>query len=141
MVNVITRESLAIEVGQRLRGEDIVVLLNRLKVYRGVPTRIFCDNGSEFSSQLVDCSAYHNKVSIAFSRPGKPTDNAMWNRLMRPYGGSFSLRIGSSHCGILTNGWRPGGGSIMRVGLTGRYRIGRPRNLPGPSQRITSASP
>jgi len=77
VVNVITRESLAIEVGQRLRGEDIVVSLNRLKVYRGVPTRLFCDNGSEFSNQLVDFSAYYNKVSIALSGLGKPTDNAM----------------------------------------------------------------
>ena len=35
-----------------------------------------CDNGSEFTSQIVDLWAYHHQVTIAFSRPGKPTDNA-----------------------------------------------------------------
>jgi putative transposase len=66
----------AIEVGQSLRGEPVVAVLNRLKVQRGTPTRLCCDNGSEFSSQLMDLWVYHNKVSIDFSRPGTPTDNA-----------------------------------------------------------------
>ena len=34
------------------------------------------DDGSEFASRLVDLWAYHHKVRIDFSRPGKPTDNA-----------------------------------------------------------------
>ena len=76
VIDVCTRECLAIEVGQSLRGEHVVAVLNRLKVHRGTPTRLFCDNGSEFSGQLVDLWAYHNKVSIDFSRPGMPTDNA-----------------------------------------------------------------
>jgi putative transposase len=37
---------------------------------------LFCDNGSEFSSPVMDLWAYHNPVKIDFSRPGKPTDNA-----------------------------------------------------------------
>jgi putative transposase len=37
---------------------------------------LFCDNGSEFTSQIMDLWAYHNQVRIDFSRPGKPTDNA-----------------------------------------------------------------
>jgi len=37
---------------------------------------LFCDNGSEFTSQVLDLWAYHNHVKIDFSRPGKPTDNA-----------------------------------------------------------------
>ncbi len=76
VLDVCTRECVAIEVGQSLRGEHVVAVLNRLKVHRGTPTRLFCDNGSEFSGQLVDLWAYHNTVSIDFSRPGKPTDNA-----------------------------------------------------------------
>src|SRR4029077_4248552 len=56
--------------------EHVVAVLNRLKVHRGTPTRLFCDNGSEFSGQLGDLWACHNKVSIDFSRPGMPTDNA-----------------------------------------------------------------
>ena len=38
--------------------------------------RIHCDNGSEFTGRLVALWAYANKVTIQFSRPGKPTDNA-----------------------------------------------------------------
>ena len=37
---------------------------------------MFCDNGSEFTSQIMDLWAYHNRLQIDFSRPGKPTDNA-----------------------------------------------------------------
>jgi putative transposase len=37
---------------------------------------LFCDNGSEFTSQAMDLWAYRNGVRIDFSRPGKPTDNA-----------------------------------------------------------------
>jgi putative transposase len=46
IVDVLTREALAIEVGSRLRGEDVVRVCNRLIATRGVPSRIFVDNGS-----------------------------------------------------------------------------------------------
>ena len=76
ILDVFTRESLAIEVGQRLKGEDVVGTLNQIRTKRGVPKVLFCDNGSEFTSQIMDLWAYHNHVKIDFSRPGKPTDNA-----------------------------------------------------------------
>ena len=31
--------------------------------------------GSEFTGRLLDLWAYHHKVKLDFSRPGKPTDN------------------------------------------------------------------
>lgn len=76
ILDVFTRESIAIEVGQRLRGEQVVATLNRLHATRGAPKVVFCDNGSEFTSHIVDLWAYHHQVKIDFSRPGKPTDNA-----------------------------------------------------------------
>ena len=76
VVDVCTRESLAIEVGPRLRDEHVVTVLNRLTAHRGAPTRLLCDNGSEFCSQIVDLWAYQHHVRIDFSRPGTPTDNA-----------------------------------------------------------------
>jgi putative transposase len=76
ILDVFTRESLAIEVGQRLKGEHVVQALNAIRQKRGVPKLLFCDNGSEFTSQVMDLWAYHNRVQIDFSRPGKPTDNA-----------------------------------------------------------------
>jgi putative transposase len=76
IIDVFTRECLAIEPGQSLGGVDVVAVLGRIAATRGAPRRIYCDNGSEFSGRLVDLWAYANKVVLEFSRPGKPTDNA-----------------------------------------------------------------
>jgi len=76
VVDVYTRESLAIEVGQKLKGIDVVRVLQRISQERGAPKVLFCDNGTEFTSQVMDLWAYHREVRIDFSRPGKPTDNA-----------------------------------------------------------------
>ena len=76
VVDVYSREGLAIEVDYRLRGENVVEVLNRLVRQRGAPKFLFADNGAEFTGHLVDLWAYHHNVRIDFSRPGKPTDNA-----------------------------------------------------------------
>jgi putative transposase len=76
VLDVFTWESLAIEVGQGLKGEDVVGALNHIRQKRETPKLLFCDNGSEFTSQIMDLWAYHNRVQIDYSRPGKPTDNA-----------------------------------------------------------------
>jgi putative transposase len=76
VVDVFTRESLAIELGQSLKGDDAVRVLGRICSQRAVPKTLFCDNGSEFTSQVMDLWAYRAGVQIDFSRPGKPTDNA-----------------------------------------------------------------
>jgi len=75
VVDIFTREALAIEVGQRLGGEHVVAVLNQLVAQRRAPKYLFVDNGSEFSGRLLDLWAYHCKTRIDFSRPGKPTDN------------------------------------------------------------------
>ena len=85
VVDVFTKEALAIEVGQRLRGEHVVSALNRIAARRGAPRHIFVDNGSEFSGRLLDMWAYHHKSKIDFSRPGKPTDNCH----IETFNGSF----------------------------------------------------
>jgi len=54
----------------------VVATLNEIRLTRGLPKFLFCDNGSEFTSQIMDLWAYHHQVRIDFSRPGKPTDNA-----------------------------------------------------------------
>lgn len=85
VVDVFTREAFAIVVGQRLRGSDVVEACNRIVAVRGAPVRIFVDNGSEFSGRMLDLWAYHHKVKIDFSRPGKPTDNCF----IESFNGSF----------------------------------------------------
>ena len=76
VVDNFTRESLAIEVDQGIRGEQVVQVLQRLAYSRSLPERIYCDNGPEFISKVLDKWAYEKGVTLDFSRPGKPTDNA-----------------------------------------------------------------
>ena len=76
IVDVFSREALAIEVGSRLRSEHVVAALDRLVAAGRKPKYLFVDNGSEFSGRLLDLWAYRHRAHIDFSRPGKPTDNA-----------------------------------------------------------------
>jgi len=93
VVDVFTRECLAIEVGQNLKGEDVVKVLNRIMIHRDVPKMLYCDNGSEFSSQAMDLWAYQHGVRIDFSRPGKPTDNAH----VESFNGTFRQECLNAH--------------------------------------------
>ena len=63
IVDIYTRESLAIEAGQSLRGEDVVRVLNRLKLERGAPKMLFCDNGSEQWRQEYNVSRPHRALA------------------------------------------------------------------------------
>lgn len=86
VVDNYSRECLEIEVGQSLKGEDVVRVMERIKLTKGVlPRRIKVDNGSEFISKALDKWAYENRVALDFSRPGKPTDNAF----IESFNGSF----------------------------------------------------
>ena len=77
LVENFTRESLAIRIGQRLTGDDVVAVLEEVRKRRGaVPESIRVDNGPEFAGRSLDWWAYFYKVTLDFSRPGKPTDNA-----------------------------------------------------------------
>lgn len=86
VVDNFSRECLAIEVGQGLRGDNVVAVMARLKqLQHRVPKQFQTDNGSEFISKALDKWAYENGVTMDFSRPGKPTDNA----LIKSFNGSF----------------------------------------------------
>ncbi|QEG18229.1 Integrase core domain protein [Gimesia maris] len=76
LVDNFSRESLVIQVGTRLTGDDVVAALDRVKAARGCPQSIRVDNGPEFISKSLDWWAYFNNVTLDFSRLGKPTDNA-----------------------------------------------------------------
>jgi putative transposase len=76
LVDVHTRECLAIWVDQGIKGDDVVRTLDAVIASRGQPERIQVDNGPEFVSKALDCWAYEHRIELAFSRPGKPTDNA-----------------------------------------------------------------
>ena len=76
IVDAFTREALAIEVGQGIKGEQVVAAVAQLALGRGVPRTIRVHNWPEVVSKVLDRWAYENGVTLDFSRPGKPTDNA-----------------------------------------------------------------
>ena len=76
VLDLYTRQCLDIAVGRGLTGQDVAATLERLRFDRGLPQRIYCDNGTEFVSAAMDRWAYTNGVLLDFSRRGKPTDNA-----------------------------------------------------------------
>ncbi len=51
------------------------------------------DNGSEFISRDLDLWAYQKEVTLDFSRPGKPTDNAY----IESFNGSFRAECLNAH--------------------------------------------
>lgn len=93
IVDNFTRESLAIRVGQRLTGDDVVAVLEQLAKQRGVPQTIRVDNGPELISKSLDWWAYWNEVKLDFSRPGKPTDNAF----IESFNGKFRAECLNQH--------------------------------------------
>jgi putative transposase len=76
IVDNFSRESLALKVGLSIKGDDVVEVLDSLIRDRGAPRSIRVDNGTEFTSVVMDQWAYWHGVVLDFTRPGKPTDNA-----------------------------------------------------------------
>ena len=85
LIDLYSRECLAIHPDQSIKGETVANVLEDLKATRGLPKRIKVDNGPEFISRALDTWAYLNKVHLDYSRPGKPTDNAH----IESFNGSF----------------------------------------------------
>ncbi len=86
IVDNYSRQCPGIIIGQSLKGEDVVTALEGIKQEtKKLPNRIQVNNGSEFISKALDRWAYDNQVTLDFSRPGKPTDNAF----IESFNGSF----------------------------------------------------
>lgn len=102
LVDNFSRECLSIRADQRIQGEDVANLLDQVVAEIGTPDRIRVDNGPEFISKALDLWAYQSGVTLDFSRPGKPTDNAYiesFNGSFRdePRRGRFFCRIFQRH--------------------------------------------
>ncbi|VEB43547.1 IS2 transposase TnpB [Chromobacterium violaceum] len=76
VVDNFSRESLAIMVDFALKTVDVVATMRHVQALRGTSQRVQVDNGSEFISLALDQWAYEQGVTLDFSQPGKPTDNA-----------------------------------------------------------------
>jgi putative transposase len=75
VIDEYTRESLAIEVGARLRSWQVIDVLERLIALHGRPAHLRSDNGPEFIAKALQAWLSKNKISTAYIQPGKPWQN------------------------------------------------------------------
>ena len=83
--DIFSRLSLATDVRHSYREGAVVDTLERVTGEYGKPKTIRVDQGPEFVGKALDLWAYLNGVTLDFSRPGKPTDNAF----IESFNGSF----------------------------------------------------
>ena len=76
VIDLFTREGLAIRVGTRFASGQVAEVLAGLAPGRGVPRELRVDDGPEFTGKMLDLWAYLHDVTLDFSRPGEPTDKA-----------------------------------------------------------------
>ena len=93
VVDTFSRFSPVIDAKFSYRGEDVVMTLERVCRQIGYPKTIRVDQGSEFISRDLDLWAYAKGVTLDFSRPGKPTDNAF----IEAFNGRFRAECLNAH--------------------------------------------
>jgi putative transposase len=93
IIDTFSRFSPAFEVRFSYRGSDVVETLERVARQYGLPKVIRVDQGSEFVSRDLDLRAYARGVTLDFSRPGKPTDNAF----IESFNGKFRAECLNAH--------------------------------------------
>jgi putative transposase len=93
IVDTFSRFSPAVEPRFTFRGADVVEVLERVGRAIGFPAAIRVDQGSEFVSRDLDLWAYQRGVTLDFSRPGKPTDNAF----IESFNGKFRAECLNTH--------------------------------------------
>jgi len=75
VIDLFTRESLAIRVELRFTSGQVAAVLAEVAAVRGAPRELRVDDGPEFTGRMLDMWAHLNGVTLDFSRPGKPTDD------------------------------------------------------------------
>lgn len=93
IIDTYSRYSPATDPRFSYKGEDVVQTLEQVCRQVGYPATIRVDNGSEFISKDLDLWAYQKGVTLDFSRPGKPTDNAY----IESFNGSFRAECLNTH--------------------------------------------
>jgi len=78
MFNVIdefTRECIAIRVRRKLNSRDVLMVLSKLFIQRGVPDYVRSDNGAEFIAKIVRKWFADTDVKTLYIAPGSPWEN------------------------------------------------------------------
>jgi len=76
VVDDYSREMVGQLVSVSISGQQVARFLTQLIEERGAPSRIICDNGTEFTSKAMFFWSKESDVNLGFIQPGKPTQNA-----------------------------------------------------------------
>jgi len=76
VLDLVTRECLALEVDTSLPGQRVTRVLDQLVSWYGVPKQMSVDTGHEFAGRILDAWAYAHGVTLHVIEPGKPTQTA-----------------------------------------------------------------
>jgi len=75
VIDVYTRECLALEVETSFASRRVTRELDRIIAERGVPEAIRCDNGPEITSRHILAWALERKIELVHIEPGRPMQN------------------------------------------------------------------
>ena len=93
ILDIFSRFSPALEPRFNFSGADVVRVLEGVCKQVEFPATIRVDQGSEFVSRDLDLWAYQRGVTLEFSRPGRPTDNAF----IESFNGKFRAECLNAH--------------------------------------------
>lgn len=74
------REGLAVDAETSFASERVICTLERVIHERGCPMQIRCDNGPEFTSDVLVRWCEKKNIRIVYIQPGKPVQNAYIER-------------------------------------------------------------
>lgn len=92
-VDTFSRFSPGLNVRFNLCGAGVVEVLEQVGAGHGFPASIRVDQGTEFVSRALDLWAYQRGVTLDFSSPGKPSDNAF----IESFNGKFRTECLNAH--------------------------------------------
>lgn len=75
VIDVYTRECLALEVETSFASRRVTRELERIVAERGAPEAIRCDNGPEFTSRHFLAWGLERKIELVHIEPGRPMQN------------------------------------------------------------------
>lgn len=82
VVDNFSRECLALHIRKSLKNEDVVSIMEALRVLgKRLPVRIQTNNRSDFISNNLDKWVYENSITRDFSRPGDRQITLILNHL------------------------------------------------------------
>jgi len=76
IVDDATHESVAVSPEHAIGGQQLVRILDRLQIERGLPQIIRTDNGKEFTGKAMLNWAHERGITLRLIEPGKPNQNA-----------------------------------------------------------------